>query len=61
MIYCSLWLEYRDGVALLDGTGIEINPKDDLTVEYERILDRIIKAKVNVNTSILCSLILKLP
>ncbi len=47
-VFYSLRLEYKDGVALLHEAGIQMGSEDDLTTENERILGRIVKAKVDL-------------
>ena len=41
-----LRMEYKDGVALLHEVGVQMGSEDDLTTENERILGKIVKAKV---------------
>jgi hypothetical protein len=40
-------LDYKDSLALLAETGVQVELEDGLTVENERNLGRIIKIKVN--------------
>ncbi len=48
-MFCSLRLEYKDGVALLAEAGVQMGSEDDLTTENERILGGIVKKKVNLS------------
>ncbi|CAF0992227.1 unnamed protein product [Adineta steineri] len=48
-----LRLEYKDGLALLAEAGVQMGSEDDLTVENERILGRIVKAKYHTDFYIL--------
>ncbi|CAF1034480.1 unnamed protein product [Adineta steineri] len=49
----ALRLEYKDGLALLAEAGVQMGSEDVLTVEEERILGRIVKAKYHTDFYIL--------
>lgn len=50
MMSSSLRLEYKEGVAMLAEAGVEMGSEDDLTTENERILGRIVKNKVRMDS-----------
>lgn len=53
MFLYSLRLEYSQGLALLREAGVEIGDEDDLSTPDEKLLGKIIKAKVIYYTHVL--------
>lgn len=47
--FCSLRLDYSQGLALLREAGVEVGDEDDLSTPDEKLLGKIVKAKVRKN------------
>jgi aspartyl/asparaginyl-tRNA synthetase len=44
---CSLVLTYNEGVQMLKEAGIEMGDEEDLTTTNEKLLGKLVKAKVS--------------
>jgi aspartyl-tRNA synthetase len=45
-LFCSLILEYPEAVKMLRDNGVEMGDEDDLSTPAEKLLGRLVKAKV---------------
>ena len=46
--FLSLRLEYKEGVQMLKEAGVEMEETEDLSTPNEKLLGRLVKAKVSV-------------
>ena len=55
-IRCSLVLTYPEAVQMLRAAGVDMGDEDDLSTPAEKLLGRLVKAKVRNQNAILSTL-----